>query len=150
MSFTAIEATAPTPVKTQATTAFNSTNDVIASNNFSSSSPTGGSKQNCGPPISALASADAKNSKTPVTSKKENSETKDAKNGGGKIRWKKAVNILKWGKQVQKVRFIINPELHTDLANVPIELEECTVEESIIHYIDPETKERMSFCTKER
>lgn len=65
-------------------------------------------------------------------------------------RWKKVFNVIKIAKQFQKVRFIVDPKLHEDLDEYPIELEECTVEESSICFTDALTRESKSFYSKER
>ena len=65
-------------------------------------------------------------------------------------RWQKAITVVKLAKQFQKVRFVVDPKLHEDLDDCPVELEDSTVDESLIFYTDAKTKEHRSFCSKER
>lgn len=65
-------------------------------------------------------------------------------------RWNKALNVFKVTSHLQKVRFIVDPKLHEDLSECPIELEESMVDESFIHYTDKVTDQIVSFCSKER
>jgi len=77
-------------------------------------------------------------------------ETGTTLTGNSRRRWNKALNVFKVTNHLQKVRFIVDPKLHEDLSECPIELEESMVDESFIHYTDRITDQIVSFCSKER
>uniref|UniRef100_A0A7M6DPG1 Uncharacterized protein n=2 Tax=Clytia hemisphaerica TaxID=252671 RepID=A0A7M6DPG1_9CNID len=77
-------------------------------------------------------------------------KTTKAKEKSVRNRWKKVVNVVRVTKQKQKVRFIIDPYMSNDISECPIETGDCTVDESVIHYVDSLTKTKVAFCTKER
>ena len=65
-------------------------------------------------------------------------------------KWKAAFNVIRFTKQKQKVRFVLDPSMAIDIGDCPIESEDCTVDESMIHYVDSITKTDVGLCTKER
>ena len=67
-----------------------------------------------------------------------------------RTRWQKALKVLKVTKQFQKVRFVVDPQMHENIDECPVEKEESTVDESQIYYTDAKTAEQKSFCSKER
>ena len=50
-------------------------------------------------------------------------------------KWKAAFNVIRFTKQKQKVRFILDPSMAIDIRECPIESEDCTVDESFIMWI---------------
>lgn len=65
-------------------------------------------------------------------------------------KWKKPLNAIRFIKQQQRVRFIIDPQMNGDITDCPIEEDDCTVDESLVHYVDSNTKQEIASCTKER
>ena len=65
-------------------------------------------------------------------------------------KWKAAFHVIRFTKQRQKVRFVMDPCMAIDIGECPIEAEDCTVDESLIHYVDSITKTDVVLCTKER
>ena len=65
-------------------------------------------------------------------------------------KWKAVFNVIRFTKQKQKVRFLVDPCMAMDICECPIEAQNCTVDESMIHYVDSITKTEIGLCTKER
>ena len=65
-------------------------------------------------------------------------------------KWKKAIHAIRLIKQQQRVRFIIDPHMNSDITDCPIEEDDCTVDESLVHYVDSKTQQDVALFTKER
>ena len=81
---------------------------------------------------------------------KERHSSAGAKKKTIRKQWKAVLNVVTWVKQVQKVRFIVDPVLNGEIDATDLDLELCTVDESAVHYLEPNSKKEMSFCTVER
>ena len=101
-------------------------------------------------PVLTVKSSKSPSSREKVGNYNSNTTGTSKMTTASRNRWQKAITIVKLAKQFQKVRFVVDPKLHEDLDDCPVELEESTVDESLIYYTDTKTKEHRSFCSKER